>query len=232
MMSNTSEEGEREPEVSITQIKKAHNDNNLEENLSSIRTASDYMKKVEFKVPLNQLYEVEASCYDTEGADYCGLLVRIVDKTILSMNADLPYLLQVWQYGGKLVFEKPLAKPVENWNITQDKFLFQEDANVPELFLICLNQGKQPQVFKCQLPPNLTENRHQSVPTINIKKFVISRRKTMRIDSSFMEQEASGPVSSKVKPTKAKKRQKASVQVRGIDIDYSLSTTKSQIVPE
>ena len=96
MMSNTSEEGEREPEVTIKQIKKAHNDNSLEENLSSIRTASDYMKKVEFKVPLNKLYEVEASCYDTEGADYCGLLVRIVDKTILSMNSDLPYLLQVW----------------------------------------------------------------------------------------------------------------------------------------
>lgn len=47
-----------------------------------------------------------------------------------------------------------------------------------------------------------------------------------------MEEEARGPASSKVKPAKAKKRQKASVQVRGIDIDYSLSTTKSQIMPK
>ena len=82
---------------------------------------------------------------------------------------------------------------------------------MPELFLICLNQGKQPQVFKWQLPPNLTENRHQSVPTENIKKFVISRRKTMRYDSSFMEEEERGPASSKVRPAQAKKRQKASV---------------------
>ena len=96
LLSHMSEEGEQEPEVTLEQIKEAHKENDLELNLSSIRTASDYMKKVEFKVPLNQLYEVVASCYDTEGADYCGILVRIVDKTILSLNHDLPYLLQVF----------------------------------------------------------------------------------------------------------------------------------------
>ena len=51
------------------------------------------MKKVEFKVPLDQLYEIIAGCYDNEGAEYCGLLVRIVDKTILSFNSGKPYLL-------------------------------------------------------------------------------------------------------------------------------------------
>ena len=90
------------------------------------------------------------------------------------------------------MFEKALAQPVSNWNMTQDKFLFQEDENIPEVFLICLNPDKQPQVFKCQLPGDLAENRHQTVPTLNIRKFVIEQRNSPKnsanFESSFMKQ--------------------------------------------
>ena len=69
---------------------------------------------------------------------FCGTLVRIVDPQILEHNQGLPFLLQVWKRGGQLIFEKPLKRPVCNWNVIENKFLFQEDPNIPVVHMIHL----------------------------------------------------------------------------------------------
>ena len=84
----------------------------------------EYLELLESRVPLDKLYDIEASCHHTEGTDFCGLLVRIVDKKVLKINNGKPWLVQVWRRGGQLVFEKALKERIKNWNITQDKFLF------------------------------------------------------------------------------------------------------------
>ena len=75
-------------------------------------------------MPLNQLYEIVAGCFHTEGSEFSAVLVRIADEKILQINQGKPYLLQLWKRGGVMVFEKPLRKPVCNWNVTKDKFIF------------------------------------------------------------------------------------------------------------
>lgn len=84
------------------------------------------MKNVMYSVPLNKLYKMMASCQYTEGASFCPVLIQIVDETILQIHNGVKYLLQVWTKKGDMVFEKPLQQPVCNWNISEDKFIFQE----------------------------------------------------------------------------------------------------------
>lgn len=36
------------------------------------------------------------------------------------------------------MFEKSLEKPICNWNITEDKFLFQETPESPYIYLVSL----------------------------------------------------------------------------------------------
>ena len=53
-----------------------------------------------------------------------------------------------------MVFEKPLEKPVANWNVSRDKLLFQEDSadssNIVHLVKLFLD--KPAVVFKFTLP--------------------------------------------------------------------------------
>ena len=51
------------------------------------------MKMVMYSVPLNKLYRIMASCQFNEGADFCPVLVEIVDKTIIKINNGTRYLL-------------------------------------------------------------------------------------------------------------------------------------------
>ena len=51
-----------------------------------------YLEQVEFRVPLNQLYQIHASCHHTEGSEFCGLLVRIIDKKTLEVNGGKKWL--------------------------------------------------------------------------------------------------------------------------------------------
>ena len=41
----------------------------------------------------------------------------------------MKYLLQIWTNLGEMIFEKPLAKAISNWNISDNKFVFQEAMN-------------------------------------------------------------------------------------------------------
>ena len=71
-------------------------------------TAKDFMDKVMFSVPLNKLYKVIGSCNYNEDAEFCPVLVGIIDPVVLSKNDNLKFLLQVWNGNGDMVFEKPL----------------------------------------------------------------------------------------------------------------------------
>ena len=66
------------------------------------------MDKVMFSVPLNKLYKVIGSCNYNEDAEFCPVLVEIIDEKIQRLNKNLNFLLQVWNGNGDMVFEKPL----------------------------------------------------------------------------------------------------------------------------
>ena len=56
-----------------------------------------------------------------------------------------------------MVFEKPLDKPVANWNISGNKFVFIEETQSTDVYLVKLFLDKQPVVFKFVLPISLTK---------------------------------------------------------------------------
>ena len=51
------------------------------------------MKEVMFKVPLNKLYKLVASCYYNEFGNFCPVLVKIVDDKVLEENRGMEFLL-------------------------------------------------------------------------------------------------------------------------------------------
>ena len=120
------------------------------------------MQKVMFKVPLNELYEVLSSCQYNEESDFCPILVRIVDDEICKNNNNFRYLLQVWTKKGDMVFEKPLRKPISNWNISNDKFVFQESIDDPVIYIVKLFLDAEPFLFKFKLPDKVVKNRVNS----------------------------------------------------------------------
>ena len=75
----------------LPEMMTAHEDNSLEN--CQFRSTSEFMNKVRYQVPLNELYEVQASCNYDEDGSFCPVLVKIIDETILRNNKMLPYLL-------------------------------------------------------------------------------------------------------------------------------------------
>ena len=61
-----------------------------------------------------------------------------MDPEVLRLNGNKEYLLQVWTRKGEMIFEKPLAKPVHNWNISDNKFTFHETKNSPDIYVVRL----------------------------------------------------------------------------------------------
>ena len=61
-----------------------------------------------------------------------------MDPEVLRLNGNKEYLLQVWTRKGEMIFEKPLAKPVHNWNISDNKFTFHETKNSKDIYVIRL----------------------------------------------------------------------------------------------
>ena len=81
-------------------------------------------------------------------------MVKINNEDIIEQNEGKRYLLQVWSINGVMVFEKPLDKPVVNWNVSRNKLLFQEDNfdSSNKVYLVKLFIDKPPIVFKFSLP--------------------------------------------------------------------------------
>ena len=58
-----------------------------------------------------------------------------------------------------MIFEKPLMKPVVNWNISKDRLMFIEENQSTEFYLVKLFMDKQPIIYKFQLPESVHETR-------------------------------------------------------------------------
>ena len=115
------------------------------------------MRNVMYSVPLKKLYKVVASCNYNEKADFCPVLLEVMDRTILQNNNGCAFLLQVWTRKGDMVFERALDQPCCNWNIADDKFMYQETPESPEIYLVRLFIDKKAIVFKFTLPSEADE---------------------------------------------------------------------------
>ena len=51
-----------------------------------------------------------------------------------------------------MIFEKPLSKPVSNWNISDNVLLFLEEVNSTEVWMVKLFMDKAPILYKFILP--------------------------------------------------------------------------------
>ena len=56
-----------EEEQMLKDIKYAHDENDLVENLSTLESLDKYQSLSEFSIPLKELYSVESACLHTEG---------------------------------------------------------------------------------------------------------------------------------------------------------------------
>ena len=92
------------------------------------------------------------------------MLVKIKDETILKYQneqrgpehtRDLRFLLQVWTIEGQLIFEKPLEKPVANWNISRDILIFMEKTDSNVIWVVKLSMTNEPVVYKFNIPQRM-----------------------------------------------------------------------------
>ena len=67
--------------ATLDEIKAAHERFDLKSN--QFESSKQFMKEVMFKVPLNKLYSVMASCLYNEENMFCPVLLRINDAKIL-----------------------------------------------------------------------------------------------------------------------------------------------------
>ena len=93
-------------DAEMEEILKQHEQHQLQDN--QCRTSKQFMKKVMYSVPLDKLYKVIASCQYNDHGEFCPVLCKIIDPTVLRNNNGMEYLLQVWSNRGDMVFEKPL----------------------------------------------------------------------------------------------------------------------------
>ena len=126
-----------------------------------------------YSVPLDKLYEVMASCQFSENSDFCPVLLKIKDEKVLLKNDFKPYLVQVWTKNGVMVFERSMEKPISNWNISHDKFIFQENPKEPVIYIVRLFLDRQPILFKFTLPKSVTEDAVNSYWSEEKEKFIV-----------------------------------------------------------
>jgi len=75
-----------------------------------------------------------------------------------------------------------MHKPVSNWNITQDKFLFQEDSNSPQVFLLRLYVDKPAYLFKFSFPESVTEGLVNTFFDFDTNKFSIPKEAVVDVE--------------------------------------------------
>ena len=97
----------------------------------------------------------------------------MIDDKIADLNNGLKFVLQVWKLGGQMVFEKSLLKPVCNWNITQDKFMFQEDVDDPNINVISMKDDCLPKIYRFILPQSVIDGGENVYYDVAADKFEI-----------------------------------------------------------
>ena len=110
------EEEEMDTSATLTEIIQKHERNMLENQQSS--DPKEFMAKVKTEINLSQLYKVLASPQFRDTADFCPILVQIIDEEIIKNNDNKEYLVQVWDRKGQMIYERALRKPCSNWGIS------------------------------------------------------------------------------------------------------------------
>ena len=67
-------------------------------------------------------------------------------------------MMQVWDNQGEMVFERQLDKPVANWNISTNKFMFHESEDSDIIHVVHLRKNAHAVMFELKLPEQTQEN--------------------------------------------------------------------------
>ena len=132
---------------------------------SAMKTGKDYLEAIRFSIPLHDIFTVVDSCHYNYDEEYCPVLLKLgkdYDKHMLAPEEEAKfahvhrYQLQIWKKGGDKIFEREIrasaahTKPVVNWNIFGDVFIFQE--NNSELCMVECYPNQNCRFYKFILP--------------------------------------------------------------------------------
>jgi hypothetical protein len=76
--------------------------------------SSTFLKDIAYNIELDQLYELIDTCHRSDMFNFCPVLLEI-KSDLLKSHFGGNFLLQVWQHGGKRLFEKVLKNKVKAW---------------------------------------------------------------------------------------------------------------------
>ena len=110
--------------------------NNRMDKFLNIDDPRRFLDEAVYDIKLHDLYEIIAACLSSDKSYWCPILVRtgnVLKNQNAYDNADFrlqtelkPYLLQIWDMKGNMVFESQLEKLVQSWSLQDDNFLFIE----------------------------------------------------------------------------------------------------------
>ena len=78
-------------------------------------------------------------------------------------------------------------QPIINWNVTDDKFVFQETATEPVVHLVELFGEKQPRIHKFVLPKNKVTGRGFTYFDEELKRLVVPTEDEMQKNPDLRE---------------------------------------------
>ena len=81
--------------------------------------------------------------------------------------------MQVWTLKGEMIFEKPLEKPVTNWNISGNVLLFLEEVDSTNVWMVKLFEDKSPILFKFVIPSINHSKAVNSVYDVATQNYII-----------------------------------------------------------
>ena len=81
LMQGTKDKGIRTMKSTpMSNIVQLHEEHNLQEMHKQCKTSKDFMKMCMYSVPLDSLYRILASCQYRQDAEFCPVLVQIIDE--------------------------------------------------------------------------------------------------------------------------------------------------------
>ena len=106
---------------------------------------------------LHDLYTLVDTCNDNKNTTFNPVLLKIKNEVFLKEmtakdGAVYPFLLQIWDNEGVMVFERRLLKQQAQWAISGHIFLLRENNDADELILVKLTSKEPATVFTVELP--------------------------------------------------------------------------------
>ena len=93
-----------------------------------------------------------------------------------------------------MVFERALKWPIANWNISGEKFLFQESRKSKAIYIVKLYIDKTPKLFKFNLPVMMSRRDQFSYYSPELDKIVIPEDASFEGSQGGMQEEKQAPL--------------------------------------